>query len=253
MYNNRTGYLVKGVEKMRICGLQKLSLLDFPEKLAATVFTGGCNLRCPFCHNAPLVTRAGKCDEIPLNDFFSFLQSRKGKLDGVCITGGEPLLQAGLEDFILRIRDMGFLVKLDTNGCFPDKLRILIDDGVLDYVAMDVKNSLDKYAETVGIPDFDTSPVLESISILKEGRVQYEFRTTLVKGLHTTDSVRALGRLLIGAEKYFLQNFADSGDLVGFCPENEAVKCAMDSFSLQELEELKGIIMQNVPVVSIRG
>lgn len=236
---------------MRICGLQKLSLLDYPEKLAATVFTGGCNLRCPFCHNAPLVTRVSASDEISPEDFFDFLQTRRGKLDGVCITGGEPLLQPGIEDFILRIRKMGFSVKLDTNGCFPDRLRLLLDAGLVDYVAMDVKNAPSKYAETVGIKDFDVEPVLESISILKEGNVPCEFRTTVVKGLHRREDMPELGALLQGAERYFLQNFVDSGDLVGFSPEEENLP--MESFFLSELEELRDILKQFVPAVSIRG
>ncbi len=235
---------------MRISGLQKLSLLDFPEKLAATVFTGGCNLRCPFCHNAGLVTHLSDAPNIPLDEFFSFLKSRRGKLDGVCITGGEPLLQEGLREFIINIRQLGFDVKLDTNGCFPERLRALIDEGLLDYVAMDVKNTPSRYAETVGVKNFDISPILESIGLLKQGRVPYEFRTTLVKGLHHVEDLPELGKLLSGAEKYFLQNFCDSGDLVG--PDSDSSFVQMDSFSGEELENITKILKKDVVSVKLR-
>lgn len=236
---------------MRISGLQKLSLLDYPEKTAATVFTGGCNLRCPFCHNAGLVTRALDFPEITQEEFFAFLEKRRGKLDGVCITGGEPLLQSGLEGFIRRIRDMGFLVKLDTNGAYPEKLRRLIDASLLNYVAMDVKNIPEKYALTVGLPAFDTAPVIESIALLKEGRVPYEFRTTLVKGLHDAQDIPVLGELLTGADRYFLQNFKDSGDLIGFCAAETPLE--MDAFSPGELEAFAEILRRDIGQVSVRG
>ncbi len=236
---------------MKISGLQKLSLLDYPEKIAATVFTGGCNLRCPFCHNAGLVSRVSEAQDIPLDDFFAFLESRRGKLDGVCITGGEPLLQNDLDGFIRRIRSLGFLVKLDTNGCYPEKLRALIDEGLLDYVAMDIKNAPSKYAQTVGIDNFDISAVLDSISLLKEGRVAYEFRTTLVKGLHNMEDMAELSKLLAGSEKYFLQNFIDSGDLVGFSLNSVFVQ--MDSFSQSELDDMLKVVSQNVKTAALRG
>ena len=156
---------------MLIYGLQKLSLLDFPGKLAATVFTGGCNLRCPFCHNASLVTRFSEYERISEEEVLSFLEKRKGLLDGVCITGGEPLLQEDLAEFIIKIRAMGFLVKLDTNGCLPDKLDSLIRRSLVDYVAMDIKNSFDKYPLTVGTPDFDPTPVFKSAELLMSGSI----------------------------------------------------------------------------------
>ena len=190
---------------MLICGLQKLSLLDYPGKLAATIFTGGCNLRCPFCHNALLVTRVSESPVISEEELFTFLNNRAGKLDGVCITGGEPLLQKDLESFILKIKDLGFLVKLDTNGCFPDRLRMLLDKGIIDYVAMDIKNSPEKYALTVGIEGFDPAPVFESAKLLMNGSTPYEFRTTLAEGLHTAEDMEKIGELLHGANQYFLQ------------------------------------------------
>ena len=201
---------------MKISGLLKLTALDFPEKLACTVFTGGCNLRCPFCHNASLVLGSG--EDISEEEFFAFLKKRRGILDGVCITGGEPLLQSGIEDFIKKIKELGFLVKLDTNGAYPSRLSSLIDAGVLDYVAMDIKNCPEKYPITCGIDkpfeDF-FAPFKESISILLSGKVPYEFRTTVVRELHTLNDIQKAGETIRGAEKWFLQCFKDSGDLIG--------------------------------------
>lgn len=236
---------------MRINGLRKLSLLDFPEKTAAVVFTGGCNLRCPFCHNASLVLNPGAGENIAEDEFFDFLSNRRGKLDGVCITGGEPLMQEGLEDFIRKIRDMGFLVKLDTNGTFPDRLRRLIDEKLLDYAAMDIKNAPSRYAFTVGAPMLDISPILESAALLKEGRVPCEFRTTLVKGLHRMEDMDELGEFVRGADKYFLQNFKDSGDLVGF--PSDAPLTEMAPFSEEELQKASEILTPYVGHLQIRG
>ncbi len=201
---------------MFLKGLQKLTLLDFPDKMACTVFTFGCNLRCPFCHNASLVL-ADRSDESRLSeeDFFDFLVKRRGILEGVCVTGGEPTLMPDLSDFLSRIKALGYAVKLDTNGARPDVLRAVVEAGVVDYVAMDIKNSLARYGETVGIPDFDTAPVEASMDYLMEGNIPFEFRTTLVRGLHTPADMEAIGRRLAGGERYFLQTFTDSGDLLG--------------------------------------
>lgn len=200
---------------MRIHGLQKLSMVDYPGHLAATVFTGGCNLRCPFCHNALLVTRLNETPEIPEREILDFLASRRGLLDGVVLSGGEPLAQSGAADFLGAVRDMGFLVKLDTNGCYPAALADILERGLVDYVAMDIKNSREKYAATVGVPGFDLAPIEESIRLLRAGGVDYEFRTTVVREFHTADDIRAIGRWVQGAPRYFLQNFVDSGNLVG--------------------------------------
>lgn len=210
---------------MRICGLQPLSLVDYPGKLAATVFTGGCNLRCPFCHNALLVNRLEENPEThPVPEILDFLRTRRGLLDGVVISGGEPLLQPNVEEFVRSVKELGFAVKLDTNGCFPGQLAALLDTGLVDYVAMDIKNSPARYPETVGLPEFDVSPVRESAALLMAGRTPFEFRTTLVRELHTAEDLLAVGRWLNGAPRYFLQRFVDSGDLVGqglhpFSPE----------------------------------
>ncbi|MBQ1186498.1 MAG: anaerobic ribonucleoside-triphosphate reductase activating protein [Clostridia bacterium] len=199
---------------MRISGFQKMTLLDFPGKVAATVFTYGCNLRCPFCHNASLVV--GKNDVTFTEDeILSYLSKRQGLLDGVCITGGEPLLQAGITDFIKKIKELGYAVKLDTNGCYPEKLKEVVNAGLVDYVAMDIKNCPEKYAETVGIKDFDFSPIKESIEFLIGSGLDFEFRTTIVKELHTVEDIKSLALTIKGAKKYFLQNFVDSGDIIG--------------------------------------
>ena len=230
---------------MLIKGLQKLTLLDFPDKMACTLFTFGCNFRCPFCHNASLVL-SDRADGtlISEEEFFTFLSRRKGILEGVCITGGEPTLQPDLPDFIARIKDAGYAVKLDTNGYRPAVLRSLAERGLLDYVAMDVKNSLDRYGETVGITCFDTAPVEESMDFLMEGRVPFEFRTTLVRGLHTEDSLRAMGARLAGQEAFYLQTFVDSGDLI----QNN-----MEGFSPEETRALLAVLRENVPNAQIRG
>ncbi len=200
---------------MLISGMQKLTLLDFPGKTAATLFTLGCNLRCPFCHNALLVTDIRDADIIQEDEVLSYLKKRAGILDGVCITGGEPCLQPDIAAFIEKIKALGLSVKLDTNGTRPDVLRALIDAGLIDYVAMDIKNSREKYAEAAGIENFDISPVEESVSLLLEGRVDYEFRTTVVRELHTAEDITKIAEWISGAPRYFLQNFVDSGNIIG--------------------------------------
>ena len=199
---------------MYLCGLQKLSMVDYPGKLAATVFTGGCNLRCPFCHNALLVTRLAETPVLPEEDVLSFLQRRRGLLDGVVLSGGEPLLQPDAIDFLRKVRGMGFAVKLDTNGCFPERLAAILEAGLVDYAAMDIKNCREKYPQTVGVPGFDTAAVEESVRLLARSGVDHEFRTTFVRELHTAADVEAMGRWLQGAPRYYLQNFADSGNLI---------------------------------------
>ena len=200
---------------MRICGLQKLSMVDYPDKLAATVFTGGCDLRCPFCHNAPLVTRVAESPVLSREEVLAFLQKRRGLLDGVVLSGGEPLLQPDAADFLAAVRDLGFAVKLDTNGCHPDALAGILEQGLVDYVAMDIKNRREKYALTVGMSDFDLTPVEKSAELLRTGSVPFEFRTTAVREFHTPDDIRAIGEWLEGSPRYVLQKFVDSGDLVG--------------------------------------
>lgn len=234
--------MAEAVKAIRICGLSKLTLVDYPGKVAATVFTGGCNLRCPFCHNASLVL--GGAPEIPEGDVFSFLEKRRGLLDGVCVTGGEPLLNRDLGDFLARIKGMGYPVKLDTNGCFPDALKSVVSRGLVDYVAMDVKSNPENYAETVGVPGFDLAPIRESIAFLLSGSVDCEFRTTVARGLHTPEIVRGAARMIAGAQRYFLQMFVDSGDLIGE---------GFTSFSEAEMRVLMEAAAPYVGEVRLRG
>ena len=199
---------------MKLCGLQKLTLLDFPEKIACTVFTGGCNFRCPFCHNAQLVLLPEGHDALDVEDFFTFLGRRQGILDGVCVTGGEPLLHHDIAAFLRRIRSLGFAVKLDTNGSFPEQLSALVREGLVDYVAMDIKHAIGKYGSAVGIDGFDTAQIERSIDFLLEGHIPYEFRTTVVAELHGDGDFAAIGARIKGADRYYLQSFRDEGDLL---------------------------------------
>ncbi|MBQ8869037.1 MAG: anaerobic ribonucleoside-triphosphate reductase activating protein [Oscillospiraceae bacterium] len=230
---------------MKISGLLKLTALDFPEKLACTVFTAGCNLRCPFCHNASLVL--GRGEEISEDEFFAFLKKRRGILDGVCITGGEPLLQSGIDEFMKKIKELGFLIKLDTNGAFPDRLSSLIDAGLVDYVAMDIKNCPEKYPLTCGVQgpfnEFFV-PFKESIDILLKGKVDYEFRTTIVNELHSLDDIAKAGEAIKGADRWFLQCFKDSGDLIGE---------ELSAPSKEILDKMKALALTFVKKCEIRG
>lgn len=229
---------------MKIHGLQKLTLLDFPGKIACTVFTAGCNMRCPFCHNASLVTHVDPDAVMDDDEFFAFLKKRTGMLDGVAITGGEPTLDPGLADFMRRVRSMGFLVKLDTNGTRPALLREILAEGLADYVAMDVKNSPEKYGLTVGIKEFDVAPVRESAAILMSSGTPFEFRTTVVDGLHTEADFEAIGQWLRGSEPYFLQNFKDSGDLI---------HPGMKGKSPEEMQKFLEIVKKYIPKAELRG
>ncbi len=229
---------------MRIQGLQKLTLLDFPEKVACTVFTAGCNLRCPFCHNASLVVHIPKEAELSEETFFSFLKKRQGVLDGVCVSGGEPLLQPDIEMFILKIKDLGYAVKLDTNGTFPEKMKRLIEKRLVDYVAMDIKNSLDTYAITSGLEQVDLLKIEESVSYLKEGRIPYEFRTTVTKNFHSEEEFEKIGQWLQGADKYYLQSFVDSGDLIN---------SKIQGYDEKEMNTFLEVVQKYIPNAELRG
>ena len=215
-----------------ICGLQKMTLMDYPGKIACTVFLGGCNFRCPFCHNSELFM--GKPEKLMEDEeFFKFLQSRKGLLDGVCVSGGEPTLYKDLPAFIARIKEMGYLVKLDTNGSRPEVVKKLVEENLVDYIAMDVKNSPAMYAQTVGLETMDLAPIEESLRLLIDGNVDYELRTTLVSQLHSTASIQDMGQWLVSIvtgkkpKRLFLQSFVDR-DTVLFsglsAPEPETTK-----------------------------
>ncbi len=198
---------------MQICSLIKLSLNDYPGKMACTLFTGGCNLRCPFCHNGPLVLEE-PIAEVAQEEFFAFLQKRKGILDGVCISGGEPLLQPDIEPFIRKIKALDYSVKLDTNGTMPDKLIALCEQELIDYVAMDIKNSKEKYALTVGVENFDIAKIEKSVDYLLSGKVEYEFRTTLVAEFHTPQDIVDIGKWISGAKRYYMAVFRDGETVI---------------------------------------
>lgn len=229
---------------MNIRGLQKLTLLDYPGKMACIVFTGGCNLRCPFCHNASIVLNPSDESEFSVDDVLAFLRKRQGILEGVVITGGEPLMQKDVSDFIEKVRELGYSVKLDTNGTYPDKLRDLIDKGLVDYVAMDVKASPSGYPPAVGIGGYDISKITQSINLLLEGRVDYEFRTTVVRQFHSVFDMNSLGELIKGAKRHFLQGFKDSGDLIGF---------GLSEVPKSEMEEMREILLNYVESCELRG
>lgn len=229
---------------MHIHGLQKLTLLDYPGQTACTVFTGSCNFRCPFCHNASLVLHPGTEPEIPEDEVFDLLSRRKGLLDGVCITGGEPTLQWDLPAFALRVKEEGFLVKLDTNGSDPQMLSAMLSAGLVDYVAMDIKSSPERYPVLTGRDNLDVGPIRESAALLMEGRTEYEFRTTVVKELHRAEDFRAIGEWLRGASAYYLQGFQDSGDLI---------EAGLTGCTREEMEQYQAIAALYIPNTSLRG
>ncbi len=196
-------------------GFQKLTLLDFPGVVACTVFTKGCNFLCPFCHNAPLVNKQEEAMSYTEEEVLAFLKKRQGILEGICITGGEPLLHKDLELFIQKVKELGYKVKLDTNGSNPSYLKRLVKNGLVDYVAMDIKNKLSKYPLTTGLDYVNITNIEESIDFLLAGNVPYEFRTTACQELHTLEDIVMIVERIKGAEKYFIQNFLDSGNIVG--------------------------------------
>ena len=229
---------------MVIQGLQKLTLLDYPGKVACTIFTAGCNFRCPFCHNASLVVDTYKNKEIKLDDIFAFLKKRMGVLDGVCVTGGEPLIQPDIEPFLRRIKEMGYAVKLDTNGSFPDKLKRLVDEKLVDYVAMDIKNSQESYGKTIGIQDYDIRNIHRSVQYLLSDAVPYEFRTTVVLEFHQRSDFESIGRWIKGAQRYYLQQFVDSGDLI---------REGLHGYDKVILEQALEVVSKYVQAAEIRG
>lgn len=230
---------------MVFAGLQKLTLLDYPGHTACTVFTQGCDLRCPFCHNSGLLA-VDAPPENPVDEeaVIALLQKRHGTLDGVAITGGEPLLQPALRDFIARVRQMGFDVKLDTNGNHPAYLRRLIDEGLVSMVAMDIKNCPAHYARTVGVPGFDLSPIRESAALLMEGRVPYEFRTTVTRELHSAEDMRGIGEWLAGDSPYFLQLYVDSGHVL---------RPGITAPGAEDMQAYRQILLPYLPRTQIRG
>lgn len=242
---------------MELHGINKVTLLDYPQHIATTVFTGACNFRCPFCQNAPLVLSPASCPTIDIEEFFSFLAARKGKIEGVCVTGGEPTLQKDLVDFIKRIKDGGYLVKLDTNGYEPNVLESLLRQGLLDMVAMDIKNSKEQYASTSGLsPEaFDLSKIDASIALLRSSGITHEFRTTVVRELHSKEEFDSIGRWLSDSafgptpcmSPYYLQSFVASDNLI----------CGADpvfhAYSIDEMHAFVTQLQAYMPLTALRG
>lgn len=228
---------------MQIHGLQKLTLVDYPGYVASILFTGACNFRCPFCQNASLVLAPDEEPVIPDEEIFSYLESRKGKLEAVVVTGGEPTIQKDILEYLARLKVLGYKVKLDTNGYRPDVLKSAIERGLVDYVAMDIKNSLDMYAETAGLKFFNAELVMESVDILMSDRVDYEFRTTVVKEYHNEENFKKIGKWLKGAKRYYLQSFVASEDIIG---EN------LNSPTLEDLQNYQKLLKSYIKTVSIR-
>ena len=225
-----------------IAGLQKMTLLDFPGRVACTVFLGGCDFRCPFCHNSSLIGGG----EAVMDDeaLLTFLKKRQGLLDGVAFTGGEPLLRRDLAPLLREIRALGFAVKMDTNGNHPDVLKALVGEGLIDYVAMDIKNSPEKYAVTIGLETFDTAAVAESLAFLKTGVVDYELRTTAVAEYHTDEDFHAMGKWIEGAKLYFIQCYT----------ERDSVLCGgLTAPSAEDLKRWCEIVRPFVGEAAVRG
>lgn len=229
---------------MEIVGIQKLTLLDYPGKIACTIFTNGCNFRCPFCHNGELVVNPSLNNILDIEEVFKFLKERFGRLDAVCITGGEPTLQKDLIEFIKRVKEIGYKVKLDTNGYFPSKLKELLDLKLIDCVAMDIKNSLEKYPITCGLEKMLLKNIVKSIDLIINSEIDYEFRTTVVKELHNKEDFVKIASLIKGAKKYFLQRFEDT-------PQN--IKKGYSANSVEELKEFRKILIENNINCELRG
>lgn len=229
---------------IKLFGLQKLTLLDYPGTMACTVFTGGCNFRCPFCHNGDLVFLPENTPQIKQQDMESFLKKRSSILEGVCITGGEPLLNDGLEDFLRLIKTYGYKIKLDTNGSNPDKLKHLVEENLIDFVAMDIKNAPSHYAQTIGLTTYDITPIEQSIAYLKSKAVPYEFRTTIVKEFHDQKTMQELAQWIAGDSSYYLQNFEDS---------ERVIQKGLHSVSEAVMQEFLTIAKKYVPNSHSRG
>lgn len=228
---------------MKVFGFEKLSMVDFPGHLCCTVFTGGCNFKCPFCQNSDLV-KMQNLREINQDEIFSYLSKRKGVIDSLCISGGEPTIYPDLEQFIAKIKSLGFLVKLDTNGTNYEMLKRLIEKNLVDYVAMDIKNSLSAYGETAGTNFVDLENIKKSVELLKRNLVDYEFRTTLVKQFHSTSTITEMANWLDGAKRIFLQHFVDNGT---------CLQKGLNEVEKQDAEKFLDILKNHVNYIELRG
>ena len=229
---------------MRILGYNKTTLLDYPGHVATTLFVGGCNMRCPFCHNRDLVLYPMEQPQIPEEEIFAFLKKRQGILEGVCITGGEPTLYPELVDFIRKVKELGYLVKLDTNGTNPEMIALLLQEHLLDYIAMDVKSSKEGYKEACGREEIDLAKIEESVILMKRSGISHEFRTTAVKGIHRKEDFEKIGEWLSEGESWYLQSYKDSDGVImpGF-----------EAFSKEELEEFLAVVQSYGTKGSLRG
>ncbi len=234
------------ISPLKIGGLMRMSLLDYPGEVACTLFMSGCNFKCPYCHNRDLVFIPENYEFLDPEEVLSFLEKRRSLLDAVCITGGEALLQKNLISLIRRIRELGYLIKLDTNGNYPDRLKEVVESGLIDYVAMDVKNTPEKYAETVGMNEsaFDIGPLQQTMDYLKSGVIPFEFRTTVVKELHTPEDLEKIADWISPCEHYYLQKFEDSGN---------TIQPGFTAYEDEEMEELLQIVRKHIPTAELRG
>ena len=238
---------------MQIHGFSKTTLLDYPEHIAATVFTGGCNFCCPFCHNGELVLDPGCQPVVSEEEVLAYLKKRQGILQGVCVTGGEPTLQKDLKEFLQKIKELDYPVKLDTNGYRPGVLWELLREHLIDYVAMDIKASRENYASAAGLKQIDLSRVEESIGILKSSGIPYEFRTTVVKGIHTVEEFESLGRWIAGCPVYYLQSYEDNENCLYRMVQAEENAVPFGAFSREELEGMARLAGKYVGKVVLRG
>ncbi len=229
---------------MQFFGMEKLSLVDYDGKVSATVFTGGCNFRCGFCHNSPLVLGVEKLTTLPEEEILSYLKKRAGLLEGLCISGGEPTLNKDLPLFIEKVKSLGYSVKLDTNGTNPEMVKFLHESGLCDYFAMDIKNDLENYAEIIGFDKFDTKKIEETVDFFLSNKVDYEFRTTLIKEFHKKENILSIGKRLKGANKYFLQKFKNSDSCI-----QSHLSAVEDKIALDYVELLK----EYIPSTHLRG
>ena len=228
---------------MQIHGLNKTTLLDYPGMVASTVFTGACNFRCPFCQNSDLVLDPSSQPVISENEIIDHLRKRKGIIKGVCVTGGEPTINKDLPEFLKKLKAEDVKVKLDTNGYNPEMLRFVIKEKLCDYIAMDIKSSFSGYSISAGI-SIDTEKIKESIELIMNEGILYEFRTTVVRELHNEETFEEIGEMLKGARSYYLQCFKDS---------ERVLKPGLHPYSREELEKFAGILRKTVNSVEIRG
>ena len=229
---------------MEFAGLQKISLVDYEGKVACTLFTAGCNFRCPFCHNSDLVIYAKNVNYIPFDEILDYLNKRKGMLDAVVITGGEPTLMPDLKEKLYEIKKLGYKIKLDTNGTNPDIVKELVDLKLIDYVAMDIKNSYEAYSKTIGLESYDSNKILESINYLLSGEVDYEFRTTLVKEFHSDEDIKNIAKMIQSAKRYYLQEFKNS---------DHCIESSLHEVPLNDAMRFKSILLPYIKEVKLRG